>query len=722
MENVFFVSDDEWPTIRDYAPFDFVVIGSGFCAYAFIKQVLENSNGTARILVLERGPFFLPEHFQNLPIAYQGTLGGFSETFPWTLSVKTHKAEYIQFQHGMIPFFGGRSTLWSGWCPTPSFDESHHELDGWPKAAVNYFHKQGFFQRAKRLLNVTDADKIGPQALHGIPCIGNSQPSSLYATLQQEAQKSLAALVESKTVEGLTRVIPAPLAVTDPEDFRSDYTKYSVVGPFLKLIQTQRKLNQKNPDKAPIRVATDCTVNRILHHEGTATALDTTRGLVPLKDAKLVLAMGTMPPATLLLNSFSEEFFKDKFVPGETYGAHFISSIVARYRRSDFPFGDKLGDLELGAIYLAGADPMPTLDSKGKPVLGPNSEELHQSWHAQITLIFDHDPEMYTATAAHYMPDVVATASEDQMQGSKDYVLLVCACLGETNLYNKNNKFFLPAKDNTAYNIAANDPAANCVLQLLADDNDNRLWDHMEEAVFQALEKGLGTIDGAKIEYWGRPGNSQQAKPTWIKRRPTKDVIRVPGLVHESSTLQMGTRSETSAVDCTTFRPWDTEGIYVTGGGLWPSAASWNPTMAMVGLAQSLADQLCPPPAQPPAAPSNATVRLAKSLLADGLKLEREYGTEEAEEAIDRAQVTNEEDVNSLLEAVASRAREEAVSMHALAETVDEIESPSTFVRLSALQRGSASAAASRTAQGRPAIGVHHPQKASKSLFESFYN
>ena len=118
MDHVFFVSQSDWKQVREEDDFDFIVIGSGFCALGFAQRALAN-NPRARILILERGPFFLPEHFQNLPLPYQSTIGGLSETFPWTLSNKTISQPFFQWQHGMVPFFGGRSTLWSAWCPRP---------------------------------------------------------------------------------------------------------------------------------------------------------------------------------------------------------------------------------------------------------------------------------------------------------------------------------------------------------------------------------------------------------------------------------------------------------------------------------------------------------------------------------------------------------------------------------------------------------------------------
>ena len=131
MNHIFFLSNEGWKQAREKDCFDYVVIGSGPCGLAFVDQVLKN-NPFAKILIIERGPFFLPEHFQNLPVPFQQTIGGMSETFPWTLSATTHNGEHIKWQHGMGPFFGGRSTLWSTWCPRPT----EEEMAGWPREVI----------------------------------------------------------------------------------------------------------------------------------------------------------------------------------------------------------------------------------------------------------------------------------------------------------------------------------------------------------------------------------------------------------------------------------------------------------------------------------------------------------------------------------------------------------------------------------------------------------
>ncbi|NER30327.1 MAG: hypothetical protein F6J89_22550 [Symploca sp. SIO1C4] len=75
------------------------------------------------------------------------------KTFPWTLSSKTiNLNKYIKWQHGIIPFFGGGSTLWSAWCPEPTTEE----MNGWPPATIKA--AQDYFNTAKMLLNVVGAN------------------------------------------------------------------------------------------------------------------------------------------------------------------------------------------------------------------------------------------------------------------------------------------------------------------------------------------------------------------------------------------------------------------------------------------------------------------------------------------------------------------------------------------------------------------------------------
>lgn len=541
MDHVFFLSQAEWKAVREDEAFDFLVVGSGCCALAFVEKALRN-NPNARILIMERGPFFLPEHFQNLPLPYQGTLGGMSETFPWTLSHAT-AVEQNLWQHGMVPFFGGRSTLWSAWCPRPTVEE----MRDWPPALVDVAHK--YFAEAEALLNVVSADKIDANLAAGSPAVNRP----IFATLQQELTNMLRNNIAE--IPSATRIIPAPLAVRSQIE-GVDFEKFAVPGPLLSQIVKQRDLG-----KGALKVITNCVVQRILHQGDIATALETSRGIVSVGKAQVVLAMGTLPPTTLVLNSFPHLESR----VGKRFSSHFITSVIARVRREDYTFASNLGELELAAIYLAGEDPT----------------TKHQ-YHIQLTGLSDRFPEKNAETAARHMPDVVATASIEQLRTSKEYIVFVCAVLGELDENNPQNWF---RKDDQN-----SDPTTNALLQVIMNDNDRHLHDHMDTSTFEALEKAL-CPKGSQVEYWHDKSSS------WEASRPPTEQIHVSGMVHESSTMHISEGKD--GIVNLKYKVDGVDNVFVTGASLWPTGGSWNPTLTMVGLAQHLADNLTLPVDKP---------------------------------------------------------------------------------------------------------------------------
>jgi hypothetical protein len=547
MDHVFFLSEGEWKQVREQEQFDHIIVGSGFCAFAFAQRALAADPHT-RILIIDRGPFFLPEHFQNLPLPYNQTLGGLSETFPWTLSAATamQPAGKISWQHGMVPFFGGRSIMWSAWCPRPEVNE----MRDWPPHVIEAAQQR--FATAEQLLNVVPADKIddgfSPQMLAAI-----SESRPVYGIMQKALQTILADNLDR--IDSATRSMPAPLAAAAGDAAGLDFAKFSTPAVLLDLADAQQQLAAVGKG-SPLQIVTECTVNRVLQQHGRATALDTSRGVVNVGDANLILAMGTLPPTTLVINSFPQ-------VPtaGDRFTAHFITSVVARVPRADFPFADELSELELAAIYLA-----------GKSATG-------MQYHVQLSVLSDRNPLKNAPKSERYAPDVVATASLAQLCSSEDYLVFVCAVLGELDETNPENH--LRFNDEV-------EPTTNVTLQVLANSTDDTTWDAMDEATFQMMERVFSPSGADHVEYWHGDPNTG----SWAGTRPSILQRRVPGLVHEGSTLYIG--QDDSAPVGLDYRLNGVQNVFVTGGCLWPTAGSWNPTMTMVALTQHLADTLAP--------------------------------------------------------------------------------------------------------------------------------
>jgi hypothetical protein len=514
----------DWQRVQA-ADFDFIVIGTGPAGVAFIERTLAR-NPQARILVLERGGYWLPTHYQMLPLAFQAAAGAAPTTYPWTRStaMATSGARFVQA--GTIPMLGGRSTCWGGWCPAPQ----PAQLRGWPEALVERTRKPGFWDDARAFLQVTSADRID---------------DSVYGCLQRQ--------LDTRLRENAGRFVPsaldafaAPLAVASSDWQGMKFDKFSSVGILL-------GLQQRHPT---LSILDRCVVELLLHDgEGRVSTLETSHGPLAARDARIVLAMGTIPPATLLMNSFGA------LLPnaGQRYTGHFMSRFTARVKRSAFR---DLSALELGAHYLHGQD------------------EHGMQYHVQVSAFASSHPERDAATIAREAPDAAAAPSPAQLRGSEEHVLFVCTTLGEIGE---------GSADNWIRWNGGIDPTTNVSLQLQAGTMEMRLWDVMDDATCQTVEALASRCTGAPaaIEYWIDEG----ASGCWQAERPPRRQVRQALVVDEASPLWIGDDPATSVVGLD-YRPHGVRNVYVTGGALFPTAGSWNPTLMACALAQDLADRL----------------------------------------------------------------------------------------------------------------------------------
>jgi hypothetical protein len=131
--------------------FDTIVVGGGTfgCVVAehlFIADVTRSR----RILVLEAGPFVLPEHVQNMPF-----MGGTPDLrAPWV----NHPA--LKYP-GLIFAIGGRSLMWGGWSP----ELLDVELTNWPAAARAELRAR-YFGEASRQIGVKETNDFIYGPLH----------------------------------------------------------------------------------------------------------------------------------------------------------------------------------------------------------------------------------------------------------------------------------------------------------------------------------------------------------------------------------------------------------------------------------------------------------------------------------------------------------------------------------------------------------------------------
>src|SRR5579864_9164699 len=117
--------------------FDVVVIGGGtFGAVLASRLFLNDITHSRRILVLEAGPFTLPEHLQNMPF-----MGGTPDfRVPWD----SHPALGYA---GLLFTIGGRSLAWGGWTP----ELLEQEFKNWPATVVADLRNTYFRQSSDQI-------------------------------------------------------------------------------------------------------------------------------------------------------------------------------------------------------------------------------------------------------------------------------------------------------------------------------------------------------------------------------------------------------------------------------------------------------------------------------------------------------------------------------------------------------------------------------------------
>ncbi|MCI0428617.1 MAG: DUF1080 domain-containing protein [Nitrospiraceae bacterium] len=131
--------------------FDVIVIGGGtFGAVVAEHLFIADTTHCRRILVLEAGPFVLPEHVQNMPF-----LGGAPDLrVPWV----NHPA--LNYS-GLIFAVGGRSLTWGGWSP----ELLDVEMTAWPLSTRNALRAR-YFAEASRQIGVKETNDFIYGPLH----------------------------------------------------------------------------------------------------------------------------------------------------------------------------------------------------------------------------------------------------------------------------------------------------------------------------------------------------------------------------------------------------------------------------------------------------------------------------------------------------------------------------------------------------------------------------
>ena len=334
-------------------------------------------------------------------------------------------------------------------------------MRGFPESMIRTTKKPKFWENAKDLLHVTPANKI---------------EDKVFGNLQKDIDAKLKEGLGQ--IEGANHEEPGPLAVGKQTPTSTlSFVKFSTPGPLLTLYEKQRQL-AKRKQGSPLVIATDVVVKKFLtdpDNDNTVNVLQTSRGdlCFPNGNTNIILATGAVPATTILLNSLESMQTR----AGKRLTGHFLSHVTARFPidKKRFPKDSLADQLEIAASYLAGLD-----------------KSTNMQYHVQITAIHSPHPEYDAVDAARECPDYAAAATEAQLKGSEDYIVLgeggsfdvdyaahfvvVCATLGELSETNPNSWVKRNPQDT--------DITTNVTLQVTLDAKDESLWKVMDNATY----------------------------------------------------------------------------------------------------------------------------------------------------------------------------------------------------------------------------------------------
>jgi len=618
--------------------FDTIVIGGGTFGAAIASSLLfADASHSRRILVLEAGPFALPEHFQNMP--YQGGTPDFRK--PWD----SHPALAYP---GLLFAIGGRSLAWGGWSP----EMLAAELSAWPSSvAADLTHK--YFRIASDQIGAMDSNDFIFGRLHDAlrkqlfqayktPAnISNAIPLSAmpdHPAVRYYAESATLAAAAGATGGTTTAPAPAsppdrqlrewlgldvsdatpraellnmlkleaPLAVearTAPGQFPSN--KYSAVPTLIKAVRIAasetggvgteadaRKRLMVVPKCHVLDIITETqndnwvrvTGVRVKDSTGAEQVISLTQPSTDGRQGSVIIALGTIESTRLALSTFKDSLSgRAAQRMGTNLVAHLRSNLTIRISVSALSFltPSSRKSLEVSALFV-----------KGKTIING----ADHFYHLQITasglgkLGDNSEAELFQK-----IPDVEHL--EAMLNATDTDVVITIRGIGEMTTHNPDS-FIRLSPNATDFNR----PAAEVTIADIRDGSsttpqseiDKKVWDTMDAlsdqvAVAFANKKAFEVLasDGTTLNMPANTTTDQlKAAYPYAGRRDALGTTH-----HDAGTLFMGTDASTSVTN-EYGRIHDTTNCYVASPAIFPALGSPNPMLTGVALAHRTSDVL----------------------------------------------------------------------------------------------------------------------------------
>lgn len=545
-------------------PHDCVVIGGGSFGGIFAQHLYASDRERRhRILVLEAGPFLLPEHVQNLPLLWGGVPGATSIADLRSAGRDGQPREEVWglAWHSSTPFpglayaLGGRSLFWGGW--SPELLEAEMPPSRWPDDLVSELLGT-YFPQAREQLGTDEANDFIFGELHtavrkrlygGITAgrITDALPLSEIRThLRDEVLRITEQQADLSKLE-------APLAIQSRT--RSGFfpfNKFSAL-PLLMRACRQAWLESGGDDaRKRLMVVPHCHATRLDFDGSRVTGVFTNLGYIALPPGgRVFLACGTIESTRLALLSFGGIPGYQRI--GKNLLAHLRSNLTIRIAREELKLAER--ELQASALFV-----------KGRHRFADGSAG---HFHLQITASAvpvpgsDSEAELFKK-----VPDV--DTIETLRQADDKYVVVTIRGIGEMEPDNAASRVTLdPQPDEFG------EPRAFVSIQ--ASERDKMLWAAMDRAALDAAN----VLAGGRQEVLTRAADGRPG--------PAHDGLGTTH--HEAGTLRMGDDPETAVTDAF-GRFYGVQNAYALGPALLPTIGSPNPMLSGTALARRLVRRL----------------------------------------------------------------------------------------------------------------------------------
>ena len=608
------------PDARD---FDVIIVGGGTFGSALAQHLFHRDGKKAhRILVLEAGPFVLPEHVQNLP-----PLGLDSAKAEHLATLKAlppdKQAEWSNHVWGLpwhseLKFpglaycLGGRSIFWGGW--SPQLLEAEMPAPAWPASVVAAL-KDPYFRQAGAQIGVSETNdfidgelhKALRQQLHtGLTggAVPNTVPLGEWPPQVDPPKGATAAQKELLKLE-------APLAVHSRESRPGffPFNKFSAVPLLIQAARQAQKECANDDVKKRLMVVPNIHVKRLVTEQRgdfrRVVAIETNQGYVPVpENGMVVLALATVESTRLAKLSFGDGPDGNPPSASSGYRAWWerIGTNLMAHLRSNV-------DIRIPRTALAGLDPLvKELQTSALFVKGRHQHADGTVGHFHLQITASGLGKTGTGSEAELFQKVPDIDGFEKFAAADDtHVVITIRGIGEMTPRNPDSHVSLDGgydRDEFAVRRAfVALPKVHLDSQAgesVQTQKDRALWDTMDNASDEVAKVFAG---GKDFEVFTPNGTLKASAASDLKALlpysyknhavPTRQGRRDgPGTTHhETGTLWMGDDPGQSVTDAD-GRFHHVTNTYAAGPALFPTIGSPNPMLTGIALARRLADTI----------------------------------------------------------------------------------------------------------------------------------